>query len=323
MAPDQQTTAQGLPTSRRIEALDAARGLALIAMATYHLTWDFEFFGYLEPGTATSGWLKIYARAIASSFLFLAGFSLVLAHYPELKARSFAKRLAVIVAAAAAITVATAVAMPESMIFFGILHAIAAGSLVGLAFLRLPPLVTLAAAAAAIALPNFYRSEIFDAPALLFVGLSQHLPRSNDYVPLLPWVGALLTGIAAARIAIASGWLSRLAGLPAGPSWLRLAGRNSLIVYLLHQPLLIAVVFLISIIAPPQKRDPMQSYLASCENACLAEGSDAALCQRFCACTLDRLQQQSLLSPLQSGAILPDQDERILELARECSAISQ
>lgn len=323
MAPDQQTTAQGLPTSRRIEALDAARGLALIAMATYHLTWDFEFFGYLEPGTATSGWLKIYARAIASSFLFLAGFSLVLAHFPELKARSFAKRLAVIVAAAAAITVATAVAMPESMIFFGILHAIAAGSLVGLAFLRLPPLVTLAAAAAAIALPNFYRSEIFDAPALLFVGLSQHLPRSNDYVPLLPWVGALLTGIAAARIAIASGWLSRLAGLPAGPSWLRLAGRNSLIVYLLHQPLLIAVVFLISIIAPPQKRDPMQSYLASCENACLAEGSDAALCQRFCACTLDRLQQQSLLSPLQSGAILPDQDERILELARECSAISQ
>ncbi|SSC67347.1 DUF1624 domain-containing protein [Ciceribacter selenitireducens] len=323
MAPDQQTTAQGLPTSRRIEALDAARGLALIAMATYHLTWDFEFFGYLEPGTATSGWLKIYARAIASSFLFLAGFSLVLAHFPELKARSFAKRLAVIVAAAAAITVATAVAMPESMIFFGILHAIAAGSLVGLAFLRLPPPVTLAAAAAAIALPNFYRSEIFDAPALLFVGLSQHLPRSNDYVPLLPWVGALLTGIAAARIAIASGWLSRLAGLPAGPSWLRLAGRNSLIVYLLHQPLLIAVVFLISIIAPPQKRDPMQSYLASCENACLAEGSDAALCQRFCACTLDRLQQQSLLSPLQSGAILPDQDERILELARECSAISQ
>lgn len=323
MAADQQSTAQGLPTSRRIEALDAARGLALIAMATYHLTWDFEFFGYLEPGTATSGWLKIYARAIASSFLFLAGFSLVLAHYPVLKARSFAKRLAVIVAAAAVITVATAVAMPESMIFFGILHAIAAGSLVGLAFLRLPPFVTLAVAVAAIALPNFYRSEIFNAPALLFVGLSQHLPRSNDYVPLLPWVGALLTGIAAARFVIARGWLSRLADLPAGPSWLRLTGRNSLLVYLLHQPVLIAVVFMISIIAPPQKRDPMQSYLASCENACLAEGSDAALCQRFCACTLDRLQQQSLLSSLQSGAILPDQDERILELARECSAISQ
>lgn len=308
---------------RRIEALDAARGLALIAMATYHFTWDFEFFGYLEPGTATHGWLKVYARGIASSFLFLAGFSLVLAHYPALRARSFAKRLAVIVAAALAITVATAIAMPDGMIFFGILHAIAAASLIGLAFLRLPPLVTLAAAAAAIALPNLYRSEIFDAPALLFVGLSQHLPRSNDYVPLLPWIGALLIGIAAARVALSRGWLQGLARLPGGPGWLRLAGRHSLIVYLLHQPVLIAVVYVISIIAPPQKPDPMQSYLASCENACLAEGSPAALCNRFCACTLDRLQQQSLLAPLQSGAILPDKDARILELARECSAISQ
>jgi len=307
----------------RIEALDAARGLALIAMATYHFTWDFEFFGYLEPGTATHGWLKIYARAIASSFLFLAGFSLVLAHYPVLKPRSFAKRLVVITAAALAITVATAVALPEGMIFFGILHAIAAGSLIGLAFLRLPPLLIILVAAVAIGLPSFYRSEFFDTPALLFVGLSQHLPRSNDYVPLLPWGGALLIGIAAARIAMARGWLAWLARLPSGPGWLRLAGRNSLLVYLLHQPVLIAVVFLISIIAPPQTKDPIEAYLASCEAACLAEGSEAPLCNRFCACTLDRLQQQSLLAPLQSGAILPDQDARILELARECSAISQ
>ena len=307
----------------RIEALDAARGLALIAMATYHFTWDFEFFGYLEPGTATHGWLKIYARAIASTFLFLAGFSLVLAHYPVLRAKSFARRLAVIVAAALAITIATAIAVPEGMIFFGILHAIAAASLIGLAFLRLPPLVTLAAAAAAIALPNVYRSEFFDQPALLFVGLSQHLPRSNDYVPLLPWAGALLVGIAAARLALSRGWLQGLARLPGGPGWLRFAGRHSLAVYLLHQPVLIAVVYVISIIAPPQKPDPIQSYLASCENACLAEGSPAEICNRFCACTLDRLQQQSLLSPLQSGAILPDKDERVLELARACSATSQ
>ncbi len=323
MSADPQESKPQAPTTRRIEALDAARGLALIAMATYHFTWDFEFFGYLEPGTATHGWLKIYARAIASSFLFLAGFSLVLAHYPTLRARAFAKRLAVIVAAALAITIATAIAVPDGMIFFGILHAIAAGSLIGLAFLRLPPFVTLAVAAGAIALPNLYRSEIFDAPALLFVGLSEHLPRSNDYVPLLPWAGALLIGIAAARMAGTLGLMPALARLPKGPGWLRLAGRHSLLVYLLHQPVLIALVYMISIIAPPQKPDSIQSYLASCENACLAEGSAADLCNRFCACTLDRLQQQSLLAPLQSGAILPDKDARILELARECSATSQ
>ncbi len=68
----------------RIGLLDTARGVALIAMATYHFTWDMEFMGYLAPGTAETGWLKIYARAIASTFLFLAGFSLVLASTPSI-----------------------------------------------------------------------------------------------------------------------------------------------------------------------------------------------------------------------------------------------
>ncbi len=307
----------------RIGALDAARGIALIAMATYHFSWDLEFFGYLDPGTSTHGPLKIYARCIASSFLFLAGFSLVLAHYPHLRLQSFLKRLGVIVAAALAITAATAIATPDGLIFFGILHSIAAASLLGLLFLRAPPLVTMAAAAVVIALPNHYRSELFDVPWLLFLGLSEHLPRSNDYVPLFPWSGALLLGIAAARIARARGWLETFARLPEGPRWLRWAGRHSLIVYLVHQPVLISIVYLMSIIVPPAEPDPIQSYLASCQTACQAEGSEAGLCTRFCSCTLDRLQEQSLLAPLQSGAILPDQDERILKLARECSAIGQ
>ena len=73
-------------------------------MATYHFSWDLEFFGYLAPGTSTQGFLRIYARLIASSFLFLAGFSLVLAHYPKIRFAPFLRRLGVIVAAAAVIT---------------------------------------------------------------------------------------------------------------------------------------------------------------------------------------------------------------------------
>ncbi|MCO6178357.1 heparan-alpha-glucosaminide N-acetyltransferase [Ciceribacter sp. RN22] len=310
-------------TSRRIGLLDTARGIALVAMASYHFTWDLEFFGYIEPGTATQGLWKLYARAIASSFIFMAGVSLVLAHYPTLKPQSFVKRLAMVAGAAIAITIATAVAMPDGVIFFGILHHIAAASVIGLLFLRLPPALTVLAALAALAAPAYLRSEAFDAPYLLWIGLSEHLPRSNDYVPLLPWIGAFLLGIAATRFARAAGSLDTLAGLPQGPAVLRFGGRHSLIVYLLHQPLLIATVYLISIIVPPQKPDPMQSYLRSCETSCRAEGSQAELCSRFCACTLDKLMQQSLFEPLQSGAIQPDQDERVLQLARECTAVSQ
>lgn len=59
--------------SGRIELLDIARGVALIAMAIYHFTWDLEFFGYAERGlTAVGGW-KVFARCIASSFLSWSG----------------------------------------------------------------------------------------------------------------------------------------------------------------------------------------------------------------------------------------------------------
>ncbi|HEX5933878.1 MAG TPA: heparan-alpha-glucosaminide N-acetyltransferase, partial [Pseudorhizobium sp.] len=130
------------PAVPRITVIDTLRGVALLAMASYHFTWDLEFFGYLEPGTATHGWWKIYARAIASSFLFLAGISLVLAHYPAIRWRSFWKRFAMVAGAALAISIATFIAVRGAWIFFGILHCIAVASLAGLAFVRLPALVS-------------------------------------------------------------------------------------------------------------------------------------------------------------------------------------
>ena len=319
----EQTEPHTLPSRPRLPALDAARGLALIAMATYHFSWDLEFFGYLAPGSSTQGFLRIYARLIASSFLFLAGFSLVLAQYPTLRLQPFLRRLGVIIAAAAAISVATYWFTPDSWIFFGILHAIAVSSVIGLLFLKAPLIVTLVVAAVAFTLPAVLRSPSFDAPYFWFLGLSETLPRSNDYVPLLPWIGALLTGIALARFLIDRGRLDWIARLPAGPHWLRWGGRHSLTVYLLHQPVLIAGLFLASYVIPPPAVDPVASYIGSCQASCAEQGNDAGLCERFCACTLERLQAEDLFAPLQSGAILPDQDARIQTLAEECTVRSQ
>ncbi len=310
---------QPAPSRPRLPALDAARGLALIAMATYHFSWDLEFFGYLAPGTSTQGFLRIYARLIASTFLFLAGFSLVLAHYPALKLPAFLRRLGFIVAAAAGISAATYWFTPDSWIFFGILHAIALSSVIGLLFLKAPPLVTLISAAIAFALPAWLRSPDFDTWYLWFLGLSETLPRSNDYVPLLPWIGALLCGIAVARVLVDRDGLGWIARLPGGPAWLRWGGRHSLTVYLLHQPVLIAGLYLAGFVVPPPAVDPIASYIGSCEASCAEQGNEAGLCQRFCACTLERLQAENLFEPLQSGAILADQDARIQTLAEECT----
>jgi uncharacterized membrane protein len=309
----------------RFAWLDIVRGIAILAMASYHFSWDLEYFGYLAPGTVGFGVFKIYARSIASSFLFLAGFSLVLGHYPTIRARAFLMRFARIVAAAAIITIATWFAFPDGFIFFGILHAIAAASLVGLLFLRLPVVITLAAAVAAFAAPFYLRSALFDAPVLWWVGLSETLPRSNDYVPLLPWLAPFLVGIAIGRVVIARG---RLAGKPSGAEQgriaraLSLAGRHSLPIYLIHQPLLFSLVALFAMVYPAPRPDPRPAFQASCEATCTADQT-AAFCRSFCTCTLDRLAQENLLVPLDEGKIDAQTDGRVTEIAGQCTATAQ
>ncbi|AGB71276.1 MULTISPECIES: heparan-alpha-glucosaminide N-acetyltransferase [Rhizobium] len=314
----------------RIGILDTARGAALLAMASYHGTWDFEFFGYLDSGTAETGWLKLYARAIASTFLFLAGFSLVLANTPEIRWRSYWRRLGMIVAAAAAISLVTFIGMQDEWIFFGILHSIAAASLIGLLFLRLPAFLTLLVAALLtigividnVIAPLSLHSTFFDTPWLWWVGLSENIQRSNDYVPLFPWLTPFLFGLGIAQLAISLGWLKHLAKFGPGRNLVARAGRHSLIFYLVHQPVLFGLVYLLSLVAPAPPQDPTVGYIRQCVASCTRSGSEA-MCRSFCQCTLDKLQAQNLFKPLQSGAIKADSDERVSRIAIQCTDEAQ
>jgi uncharacterized membrane protein len=311
------------PGSRlRIEAIDVLRGLALIAMATYHFTWDLEFFGYAGPGTASVGPMKWYARGIASTFLMLAGFSLVLAHEAGINWPSFRTRFAMVAGAALLITLGTYFALPNGFIFFGILHQIALGSLIGLAFLRLPRAVTLAAAAAMIAAPHFLRSAYFDNPALWWVGLSSADPVSNDYVPLLPWTGMVLMGVVLGKLAARHGVVERLRHFKAGNSRpgaaLTFLGKHSLAFYLIHQPLLIGCLYVISFMSPPAPRDPVATYQNACVENCALTRSQA-FCASFCPCVKTRMEALGQFDKLISGALDPKTDPNVLNSAQMCS----
>lgn len=319
------------PALPRITLIDTLRGVALLAMASYHFTWDLEFFGYLDPGTATQGWWKIYARSIASSFLFLAGVSLVLAHYPSIRWDAFWKRFGMVAGAAAAISIATLIALPNEWIFFGILHSIAVASLIGLAFVRMSPFVSGSAVALLVILlivdswiaPGSFRSELFDPRYLSWTGLFQHAPRSNDFVPLFPWLAALLGGIAVTRVAMQRNWLTPLSLVQTRPNLVSRAGRHSLVIYLLHQPVLITIVYIMSMVVPPAQPHPRQSYMRACESGCVTGGNGEALCRSFCDCTADALEAQSLIAPLQDGLVDPNTDDRVLRVAQECAIGTQ
>jgi uncharacterized membrane protein len=322
--PDVTSAAANETASReRFAWLDMARGAALPAMASYHFLWDLAYFGYIDADFPSTGWPRLYARAIASTFLFLAGFSLYLAHRNGIRWPGFRRRFARIVAAAAVVTIGTYLVMPQGFVFFGILHQIALASLLGLLFLRVPVAITVAVALVVIAVPQFYTFEALDPPWFWWTGLSASTRVSFDYVPLFPWFGPFLLGMAAGRLFARPPALRQNAlGISTtNPRKMAFAflGRHSLVFYLVHQPVLIAMLFLFSILVPAPKADPGRQYIKSCVNGC-KDGQSPAFCQRFCGCTLEMLQAQNLLAPLQSGAISVDNDERLNGIAMQCSS---
>jgi len=129
------------------------------------------------------------------------------------------------------------------------LHCIAVASVLALPFLRAPTLVPLAVAAFCFAAPRLFTDASLATPTLDWLGLGARAPVTNDYVPIFPWFGFVLLGIVAARSVL----LLAARRLPSpGRLWsfaflrgLIWSGRHSLLIYLVHQPVLLGALVLI------------------------------------------------------------------------------
>ncbi|MFN4099600.1 MAG: heparan-alpha-glucosaminide N-acetyltransferase [Pararhodobacter sp.] len=231
------------PPSPRLPGIDIARGIALIGMVIFHFTFDLEFFGRIGPGTVTSLPWRTFARLVAGSFVFLAGVSLVLAARGGMRWPKFWRDTGLVAAAALGVSVVTWFALGPAWVFFGILHMIVAGRLLGLAFLRLPGLALIVLGVVVWALPYLVYSPVFDTRWLAWIGFAETSPLSMDLEPIFPWFGPFLLGMAFAKLFL----LVRNSGGDGGPVGRALAwaGRHSLAIYLIHQPVLMGGMFLL------------------------------------------------------------------------------
>lgn len=238
-----------LTTRARIPALDIARTLAILAMVAYHFTFDLELYGYLDRGTTTlPGPWRALAIATAGSFLFLAGVSLWMAHGAGIRWRAFLWRFGKVAGAAAIVSIGTYAAFPHAFVFFGILHSIALCSLLGLAALRLPAPLTLLLALAVFFAPEFAKSDVFNTPWLWWTGLQTIQLSTVDYEPIFPWFAPFLAGLGLAKLADHFGLWARLAhpNPSAALNALGFPGRHSLIIYLVHQPILMGLLWTVT-----------------------------------------------------------------------------
>ncbi len=238
--------------SSRFDIVDVARAAALAGMVGFHLTWDLANFGFIDPYFPFHPAMRVYSHTVASAFLALVGISLALAHRAGPRWRAFFVRLGKIVAAAALVTVGSYFIAPDDVIWFGILHCIAAASLIAALFLSAPIGVALAAGVLAIVAGAFVRSAAFDPPALQWIGLAVRLPSTLDWRPLLPWAGVVWISYDLARLALPRFETLELARWRARAYPARVAaflGRHSLAFYLLHQPVLFAILYPVAMLA--------------------------------------------------------------------------
>ena len=225
----------------RIRAIDALRGGAICMMIVYHAAFDLNWFHIISADFNHDRFWLSFRDLIVSSFLLLVGVSLVLASRAGISSKRFWNRIALVGACAILVTVGSYVTFPKTFITFGILHCIVVSSILGWPLVRFPRAalmvgVVVIVAGVAIGVP------LFDLPLLNWVGLMTHKPATEDYVPLLPWLGVVLVGISIGW------WLleRRMHDLRqisrASPKWLTWLGRHSLLVYMIHQPIMMGLL---------------------------------------------------------------------------------
>lgn len=315
-----QSSVAGGGLRTRVSALDLGRGVAVIAMILYHFAWDLSNAGLIGVDVGIDPAWRVFAHLIAGSFLAMVGVSLVLSAQGGLKVEPFLLRLAFIVAGAAAVSLATWFIFPDAFVFFGILHAIAVASVVALPFLRLPAVAALLAAAACFVLPSILAGPAFNAPWLWWLGLSTDSPASVDFVPVFPWLGATLLGVAAAQLALQARplgyWARAEFRQPLGRGLIFL-GRWSLVVYLAHQPILFGIATLAARVLPASA-DRLAAFQANCERSCRDTGAAAPVCANYCGCVADRLVEQGLAAHALANDFTPPERERWQMILAAC-----
>nr|WP_281409353.1 heparan-alpha-glucosaminide N-acetyltransferase [Microvirga terricola] len=308
--------------SQRWDAIDIARGIAIGAMIVYHFSWDVSFLHLIETDIIQIPAWRWFARGIAGSFLFLAGVGLALAHAQGFRRQAFLRRLAKVSGAAILVTAVTYFAFPESYIFFGILHCIAVSSILALPFLRMPPALVAVAAVLCFAAPWFPTSPVLDQPWLDWLGLGASEPIANDYVPIFPWFGSVLMGIAVAKGVLPHKQTMALAQWRGtSPFWrlLIFAGRKSLPIYLLHQVVLLAALYGVLQLTGPNPMADARPFIEQCEASCAGQNGEPGQCRAVCACIVGGLRSNGLWQRVLANNLRPEDQAGMSGVVQQCA----
>jgi len=244
---------------KRFWEIDFMRGLAIIMMILFHLLYDLNYFGKYNLNLHSGFWLY-FARATATIFILLVGISLTLSFSRAKKMQmareklylKYLKRGLKVFSWGLAITLMTWVFLREGFVVFGVLHLIGFSIILAYPFLKFH-FWNLLMGIVFIAFGIYLKNFTFSFPWLMWLGLMPDHFYAVDYFPIFPWFGVILIGVFVGNLAYPD--YTRKFNLcelsNSNFSFIRLfcfLGLHSLLIYLIHQPILIALLYLLGIV---------------------------------------------------------------------------
>lgn len=224
--------------------LDTLRGGLVILMIVYHAAYNAVLVGLLSFELYEGFWW-IFPRIVAAGFICVSGWNLAAKKARGGDIRTFLRRAGRLALPALTISLISLPMFRQGFVFFGILHLLAVSTILAWPFLGKPGL-GLVAGIACLAGGLLLGEQRFSWPYLAWLGFRPEGLYPVDYLPLLPWFAWCLFGAAARDLSlrhISRGMLMRLSPSVARPpnTGLRLlagTGRHSLLIYLVHLPVL-------------------------------------------------------------------------------------
>lgn len=241
----------------RFDTIDALRGVAIVWMTVFHFFFDLSFLGFVRENFYKDPFWTWQRVGIVSLFLFCAGLGQAVAWQQGQSWSRFWRRWRQVAVCALLVSAGSYLVFPKSFIYFGVLH----GIVVMLLVVRLTAgwgrwlwlagglAIALKFVAAALH-GEGYLPQVFNGMVLNWLGFIGYKPVTEDYVPVLPWLGVMWWGMASGQWLLLRRphWVGL--ALPSAASPLSWLGRWSLSWYMLHQPVLIGLLMLIKLAKP-------------------------------------------------------------------------
>jgi len=221
----------------RYREIDVLRGIAITLMLFLHTLWCLDYLGFNIDMSA-----YVIQPIVPSLFLVIAGISLYLSFSKNTDYKHWMKvsvyRSIKLIILGFAITVISLFLFPNMPVISGILTCIGISLLVGIAFIRLS-VNTLVISNLLLIPAGFFISHTSIGNNYLFylIGFKTTI-QSLDYFPVVPWLWCMVFGITIGKLWYTNGIRQFRIPKSLNVKQLEWLGKHSLVIYLMHQPIL-------------------------------------------------------------------------------------